>query len=164
MKKILVFFAALFLITSSNASVNVIEPRLNASEIFFPVGNTGKQISLMDLSQINLKDFENLTGKKLNFIDRVGFKAAQKKLKKSIDSDGTLNNKKVEKFLKRGGETGFHFGGFALGFFAGLIGVLIAYVINDDFKKNRVKWAWIGFGIIFVINIILIVAILNNIE
>jgi hypothetical protein len=47
---------------------------------------------------------------------------------------------------------------FALGFLLGLIGLLIAYLINDDYKHNRVKWAWIGFGIVVVLNIILIAA------
>ena len=29
----------------------------------------------------------------------------------------------------------------------GLIGVLIVYLINDDQERNRLKWAWIGFGV-----------------
>ena len=53
--------------------------------------------------------------------------------------------------------SGFHLGGFALGFLIGPIGVLIAYLIDDDKKRNRVKWAWIGliawvviFGGVFI--------------
>ena len=49
------------------------------------------------------------------------------------------------------GRSGFNPGGFALGFFAGLIGVLIAYLIKDDHKKNRTKWAWLGLGIAVVL-------------
>jgi len=39
-------------------------------------------------------------------------------------------------FLKRAGDgsLAFYIGGFALGFLLGLIGVLIAYLINDDKK------------------------------
>ena len=48
---------------------------------------------------------------------------------------------------KRGDGEGFQAGGFFLGFLLGLIGVLITYLINDDQKRNRVKWAWIGFAI-----------------
>ena len=136
----------LFILTSSFASVNVINPPLKASEIFFPVGKTGMKISLLELSQIKVKDLELLTGRKMDLIDRTSFKLAQKQVRKSINNDGTINSKKVEKYLQqRGGETGFHLGGFALGFLLGLIGVLIAYLIKDDKKRNRVKWAWIGW-------------------
>lgn len=57
--------------------------------------------------------------------------------------------------------TGFHFGGFALGFFVGLIGVLIAYLIRGDeaVDRNRRKWAWIGFGVYVLLLVALIVAL-----
>ena len=46
--------------------------------------------------------------------------------------------------LEKQDYTGFHFGGFALGFFLGILGVGIAYWTggSDDMKK----WAWIGMG------------------
>jgi hypothetical protein len=92
-----------------------------------------------------MSGLQTLTERKMNFTERISFRIAQKKLRKNIAADGTIEKKKLEKFfLKRSGETGFHVGGFALGFFLGLIGVLIAYLINDDYKRNRVKWAWIG--------------------
>jgi uncharacterized membrane protein len=55
-----------------------------------------------------------------------------------------VNSKKLEKFLKKADGSGFHLGGFALGFLLGLIGVLIAYLLNDEKKSARVKWAWLG--------------------
>ena len=55
------------------------------------------------------------------------------------------------------GQTGFHAGGFFLGLLLGLIGVLIAYLINDDKHRNRVKWAWIGWGVIVVLVLISLV-------
>ncbi len=42
----------------------------------------------------------------------------------------------------------------------GLIGVLIAYLINDDNKSNRVKWAWIGFGAFVVIYLVILLSVL----
>lgn len=140
-------------------------PIIHADQFFVPVGKTGKKISLLDLSRISVKELQELTGRKLNFVDKMKFKVAQKKLRDNIDRDGTINNQKIQKAFKlqkRGGETGFHFGGFALGFFLGLIGVVIAYVIDDDYKKNRVKWAWIGVGLLLILNIILIVAVFNS--
>ncbi len=157
MKKVIAIFIllAVFSVGYSTATVDA-TPALKASEVYLPVGKTGKMISVQDLSLISLKDFESLTGRKMKFIDRLGFKLGQKKIKKSINTDGTFNKKKVEKYFNKAaeGDKGFHAGGFFLGLL-GLIGVLIAYLINDDKKKNRVKWAWIGFGVLFVIIVII---------
>jgi len=162
MKKVLLLFLATIVISGSYAtSVSEVKPVLNANKIFLPVGQTGQKISLMELSKISLKDFETLTNRKMKFFDRIAFKAGQKKLRSGIAEDGTLKKKNLEKMMTKyyGGETGFHFGGFALGFFLGLIGVLIAYLINDDYKKNRVKWAWIAVGILVVLDIIILAAL-----
>ena len=157
MRKFLALAIVLLCLNVSFASVTVITPTLKASEIFIPVGKTGQKISLLELSQIKIKDFELLRGQKMKFFDRLAFKAAQKKVRDNIDRDGTINNKKIVKVLgQRGGETGFHLGGFALGFFLPLIGVLIAYLINDDYKKNRVKWALIGTSVILGILTVLV--------
>jgi hypothetical protein len=158
MKKILFLSAAMFLLASSFASTDVVvKPSVvKASEIFIPIGNTGQKISLLDLSRMSIKDVQQFTGKKMKLADRMMFKAAQRQLKKNINPDGTLDKNRIAKNLKKAsdGTTGFHIGGFALGFLLGLIGVLIAYLINDDKKSNRVKWAWIGLAIWVVIVII----------
>lgn len=159
MKKLLLLFTAICFITSSFAAFEVKPVAKKASEIFLPVGQD-KKISLMELSTITINDFEKLTGKHLNFFDRIGFKAGQKKLRKSISFDGTINNKRLMKFTDSEGDhsTGFHLGGFALGFFLGAIGVLIAYLSksDEDVRRNRIKWAWIGLGAVVVIWLILV--------
>jgi len=162
-KHLLTLTAAFLIASSVFAFSSISRDQRNAANVYIPVGTTGKQISLLDLSTINVKNFENLTGRHLGFLDRIGFKIAQKKLRKSISPDGTINSKKLNKFLYNGDHsTGFHLGGFALGFFVGLIGVLIAYLINDDYKRNRVKWAWIGFGVYVVLVVALLVVLLNH--
>jgi hypothetical protein len=66
------------------------------------------------------------------------FKAAKRQLKKDISTDGTIDSKRIAKHIKKAdGTSGFHIGGFALGFLLVLTGVLIAYFINDDNKSNR---------------------------
>jgi hypothetical protein len=152
MKKILLLSTAICLAFSSFAISKPSKPvPIKAVEISFPIVKNGERISLLDLATIKVQDLENFTGKKMRFIDRIGFKLSQKKLRSSIRPDGTINNKRFNRAFRRGGESGFHFGGFALGFFLGLIGLLIAYLIKDDYKANRVKWAWIGWGIWLVI-------------
>jgi len=152
------FAAAIVVPASTPAPVEGVAPTaaLKAADVRIPVGNTGRFISLQELATINVADFQQLTGKKMRWIDRLGFRLAQKKLRHSIAEDGTITNKKLAKLASKtvDGETGFHVGGFALGFLLGLIGVLIAYLINDDKKSNRVKWAWIGVGVIVVIVIL----------
>lgn len=159
MKKI---FALLFLcsfVLQSFAVGTATPPHRNAADVWLPVGKTGKKISLLELSRIDVKSFETLTGRQLHSFDRFGFKLAQRKLRNSIRPDGTIHSKKLERYLSDGDRsTGFHIGGFALGFFVGLLGVLIAYLIRDDYKRNRVKWAWIGFGIFMVLYIALVAA------
>jgi hypothetical protein len=159
---LLVFSLVLFSVSFGTAT-SEIKPVLNANHIYLPVGKTGQKISLMELSRISMNDLQTLTNRKMNFFERLAFKSGQKKLRKNIAADGTVKKKKLEKILNRyyGGETGFHFGGFALGFFLGVIGVLIAYIINDDYKKNRVKWSWIGFGIGVLINVVLFIILLD---
>ena len=129
---------------------------IKSSEVYIPVGKTGQLISILDLSQISVKDFEKLTGKKMKLAERVNFKLAQRELRKNINDDGSFASKQFEKYFAfqskaRAAEGGVHIGGLALGFLLFLIGVLIAYLINDDLKASRVKWAWIGaaIGLVF---------------
>lgn len=167
MKKIVTLFVAFALAISSFAAFNITAPANNGSQIFVPVGKTGKKISLLELSKITIADFEALSGRDMSRLDEVGFKMAQKKLRKGMKVDGTIKSKKLNKFAGKmaGGETGFHLGGFALGFFLGLIGVLLAYVVfEDDFKRNRIKWSWIGLGVGFILSLVLILAVLNSVN
>jgi hypothetical protein len=130
-----------------------------AVDINIPLGNTGKTVNLQELATMKAADLEKMTGQKMGLLGRLEFKLAQKKLRHSINADGTINNKKLAMLASKdaSGETGFHAGGFFLGFLLGLIGVLIAYLINDEKKHNRVKWAWIGWAVWVVILIAIII-------
>ena len=165
MRKVLLLFLSIAFVSSTFATstVSEVKPALNANNIFVPVGKTGQKISLMELSKISLSDFEKLANRKMKLFDRMAFKSAQKKLKKGLNTDGSFKSAKFEKAVKRmmAGETGFHAGGFALGFFLGAIGVLVAYLLNDDYKRNRVKWAWIGLATWVVIWIVLVIIVLD---
>jgi hypothetical protein len=156
MKKILALIAAFAIMVNSFAAFPLVDkPAKKASEIMVPIGKDMK-ISLLDLATISPSQLEKLTGKKMNLIEKAGFRIAQKDLRKSINSDGTVNSKKFEKLLKKAdGSSGFHLGGFALGFLLGLIGVLIAYLIKDENKSARTKWAWLGLLTAVVLSILL---------
>ena len=151
MKRILTLLVASTIISTSFASgLSVVPPvkkenKIKATDVLIPIGKNGETISVMELSRMKVKELEALTGEKMSFVDKVGFKIAQNQLRHSINADGSFNNHKMEKLAGKAADaSGFHLGGFALGFLLFLIGVLIAYLIKDDLKAQRVKWAWIG--------------------
>ena len=162
MKKIFSLLMAIAIFASLHASTSLTAlptakegpaveiPVLNANEIMLPVGKTGKLISLMALAEISVKDYESIRGKKLGFFKKIGFRLGQQKLRNGIDTNGRIKSKLITRYAGKiayDGEGGFHLGGFALGFLLPVIGVLIAYLINDDYKSDRVKWAWIGLSV-----------------
>ena len=158
MKKMIVFIGLVAFFSSAYSTTTLISPSstklpVRADEIYLPVGTTGRLISLMDLSKISVKDFETLSGKKMKFLDKVSFKIGQRELRKSINPDGTLNKKSIEKYLSApaGPGGGFSLVGLLLGLFLSLIGVLIAYVIAGSDNRSRVTWAWIGAAISLII-------------
>jgi hypothetical protein len=159
MKKTITFALSLMFLAVSFASApsNPKPGPLNAAQIMIPLGKDGRKISLLELSRISKTELETITGRKMNGVQSLAFKGAQKKMKKGINSEGIVTGKKMKKLFYAGDE-GFHLGGFALGFLVGLIGVLIAYLINDDYKQNRVKWSWIGFGVALVLYLVIILA------
>jgi hypothetical protein len=152
MKRILILLFAVTVVSTAFASYFVPSAAKKATEVYLPIGKN--MVSLKDFSQMSVKDYEKITGNHLNFFQRMTFKAGQKKLRNSIAADGTITNKKLSKLLSSGdGTNGFNIGWLLLGFFLGLIGVLLSYIINGepDVKKNRQKWAWIGFGVWIVV-------------
>ena len=145
MRRLLLILASCFLLVPARANVRSSAPAIKASDVLVPVGNSGKLISLQELSVISTKDMQTLTGQKMSLAEKIAFRAAQRNLRSSIHRDGTLD----KKFGVMGG--GIHWGGLALGFFLSLIGVLIAYLIKGDNGKARVRWAWIGALIGFIV-------------
>lgn len=162
MKKVCVLLAAIAIFASSFASSGfLVSSPKKATEIYLPI-NKNVQISLKDLSEIKIKDYEKVSGKHLNLFEKISFKAGQKKLRNSIAPDGTITNKKLLKAMSADDHSvGFHIGGFALGFFLGLIGVLIAYIIKGDeaVDRNRRKWAWIGFGVYIALLVAILISV-----
>jgi uncharacterized membrane protein YqaE (UPF0057 family) len=96
MRKFLALFIALSFTLSSFASgSSVLEPvskpvNPKATDIIIPIGSSGQKISLSDFSTMSIKEAEKLTGKKFSLANKLGFKIVQKKLRKSISSDGNI--------------------------------------------------------------------------
>ena len=157
MKKAFILFLLIAVVSAGYSSTNSIpvsstNPSIKAKDVYLPIGKNGQLISLMELSEISVKDFENLSGKKMNFKDKVSFKMKQRQLKKNINYDGSFSKKRVEKYFNKAALGGaFSLSGLALGLFLSLIGVLIAYLITTGDKKGRITWAWIGAAISLIL-------------
>ncbi|MBN9350765.1 MAG: hypothetical protein J0H55_08765 [Chitinophagaceae bacterium] len=153
MKKIGILLLALVFGGLTFASfVNTTTPP-KATEIFLPLGNN-HTVSLKDLSQMKVKEYELLSGKHLNIFQKISFKLSQRKLRKAISADNTVNTQKISNMMAgRDFTDGFNGGWFALGILTGLIGVLLSYIIPgaEEVRKNRQKWAWLGLGVVVAI-------------
>jgi hypothetical protein len=120
---------------------------------FAASSNPGQTVALRELATMKAADLEKMTGKRMGWLGRLEFKLVQKKIRHSINADGTINNQTLAMLAGKtaSGETGFHAGGFFLGLLLPVIGVLVAYLINDEKKRNRVRWAWIGLAVWVVV-------------
>ena len=161
MKKSLAFFVAVILMISSSFGAFVSSSKTvsnKASDVYFSLGKSGNKVSLLELTTMTADQLQTVTGKKMNLFEKLSLKIAQKKLKKLINEDGTVDMKTFEKLTSPGDveemTKGFNIGGFALGFFLTFIGVIIAYLI-DGKGSSLVKWAWIGAACSAVIYILL---------
>ena len=94
---------------------------------------------------LSRKEYEELSGRHLGLGERLAFKMAQKNVKRQL--------KRAEEETE-----GFNLGGFALGLFGSIIGVLIAYLVSQDLNFRR--WAWWGFRVsLLIIGAVLLVAL-----
>jgi hypothetical protein len=72
--------SALFLIIANSfGTSNILSPgKLKASEVYIPIGKTGKKISLLELSTISMSGLQTLTERKMNFTERISFRIAKR--------------------------------------------------------------------------------------
>lgn len=96
---------------------------------------------------------QEMTGKKMTFKQKLGLKLAQRDVKKQLKQGKEVN---MADMAKRA-DGGFNWGAGALGFFLGLIGVLIVYLAFKNDKATARKSAWIGLAIWVALSIVLFI-------
>jgi hypothetical protein len=148
----LVLFILVFTF-SAKASV-IISTAPPADKVMMPLFHTGKMISLARLISLKPSEYKELTGKKMNFKEKISLKIFQHHFKDCINNNGTVN---LQKFSDD--ETSInqqHWLWFALGFLLGPIGFIISLFIHDDSRDDRIEWTVIGFGSLLLVSLVLI--------
>ena len=87
--------------------------------------------------------YGKMRGKKLNLFEKLSFSITQYRMKQQL------------KARRSNDSEGVNWGGLALGFFLGPLGVIGAYLFSKD--NNLIKWSWIGCGFWIAIFLIAVV-------
>jgi len=156
MKKTLLFLL-LFSVLSNIVGFAAILPPSNTSPVSLDKAQLDK---IKQFSNMSFMEYEKLLGHKASKVEKYAFTRMQKKTSIMFDSEGNLLQKYNKRFLKMQSDPGGSFiGGFALGFFLGIIGVALAYAVNNNGdKKNRIKGVWWGFIVQAILGLILFIA------
>lgn len=123
MKKYFLIVLSFLIFSSTFSAASILVPSNQASEIYLQLGKNGQNVSLLALSQMKVKEYQNATGQRLNLFEKVTFKFAQKKLRKSIHSDGTIDAKAAKNFGKKASGGKSQLVALLLVIFVGVLGI-----------------------------------------
>lgn len=153
---------------NSSFGFSLVKPKANN---ILPSENLyGKYINASEFVNLSVKEFSLLTGKKLNFIQRLSFRVAKLRMKHDLKKNPNL---KITDYIgKEEKGKSFDVGWFLIGLGSPLIGVVIGAVILSLIpffilaiaplvvayatKQNKIakKSVWIGFGSAIILLII----------
>ncbi len=106
------------------------------------------KITINEVINMTPKKYEEMTGEKLNFKERIVFSMLKDELKKNeIDKTETIDLDSA--MAETSGE--FSWGGFFAGFLLGLIGVGLVHIFSTDSSVRRSSWKGFGAWIILLI-------------
>ena len=140
---LLAFALMIFNFPTSALSIPSTEPVPPKSEN--TVAAPFSDMTVKDFLALTPKKYKELTGEKLSLTQRISLKMAQKKIRKAIKNNESVDSATMANAFD---SSDFNIGGFVLGLLLSVVGVLIAYLIGDT---TVIKWAWIGFGVFLVI-------------
>ena len=110
----------------------------------------GKAIE--EARKMNLADFKQLNGGKLTLMEKAVFRKAQKQLSGKY---ANISSSEIAAELElKNGETR---NTWALAFLLGPLGVLTAYLIEDDKRQERRKYLWRGVLMFLLVTVALAV-------
>lgn len=107
-------------------------------------------VKVSDFVKLSAKEYSVITGKKLNFLQKLSFKVTKMKMKHDLKKNPAL---KLSDYVNGDGTT-FQVDilWMLLGLLLPVIGVLIAYLTKQE--SYKITSAWIGFGAFIIVAVI----------
>jgi hypothetical protein len=101
-----------------------------------------KYIKASEFVKLSVKEFSDLSGKKLNMFQKFSFKITKMKMKHDLKKNPDL---KVTDYFQDGTTFRLDILWLILGILIGPIGVLLAYLTKQE--KYKITSSWIGFAV-----------------
>jgi len=126
-----------------------------------PVIKEPNPLSLITAKQfldLTPQKFQELTGKKMNFFQKVQLKMTQHKVKKMVKKGEVVTMADVQKKMEDMGSMNVL--GFLLGLILGPVGVIIALILKEtgDVGQDVVRWSL--YGLLIWLAIVLLIVLL----
>jgi hypothetical protein len=138
----------------------VIIPKDQSSNALSPLTDSAKMVQLSAFITMTPSDYKKMTGEKMSLKELIGFKLLQCRLKCLVRSGALPYPGRLEDDEK--GDASQHIGWFALGFVFMPYGLIIALLLNDGKKSDRIKWIAIGSLTLIVFVVALIAAYIGS--
>jgi hypothetical protein len=155
MKKVLFYVLAVLVLTTNVVPVfaSFVKEKQTAVSVMDtkPVTHINS-LTVEQVLGLTPESYTELTGKKMSFKDRVGLNLAQHSIKKEYKKKGAVD---LKDYFADDDSVKFNIGGFALGFFLGLIGVALAHIFSSSKSFRRSSWYGLGAAIIVVLIVVL---------
>lgn len=108
-----------------------------------------KYLKASEFVNLSVAEFNSLTGKKLNFFQRMSFKVAKMRMKHDLKTNPNLL---ITDYVDGVGTFKVDVLWLILGIILGPIGVLIAYLTKQE--SYKITSSWIGFGIAVLLSLV----------
>ena len=148
---------AMLAFNTANAftTLTVIAPTAN------PAIKEPNPLSLITAKQfldLTPQKFQELTGKKMNFFQKVQLKMTQHKVKKMVKKGEVVTMADVQKKMEDMGSMNVL--GFLLGLILGPVGVIIALILKEtgDVGQDVVRWSL--YGLLIWLAVVLLIVLL----
>lgn len=141
-KLLLLAFFGMYAICGVNIALgfSVIKP-VPSNET--PTATIFKLVKVSEFVNLSVQEYSELTGKKLNFLQKLSFKLTKAKMKRDLKKNPDL---KITDYINADGAT-FRLDALwlILGIIIGPLGVLIAYLTKQE--SYKITSTWIGFAV-----------------
>ena len=145
-------------------SMSIIEPTTNEWQNHF---------KLCDLAKWDTKDFQKITGKKLNFLEKIAFKISQNKMKRYLKKHNDIS---IAEYIKteETEKKKFSFLWFMIGLLGPVIGVLtvsyigliffvvapiaLVYLLKRSKTEKGSLWTGLGISVLILLALAVIAA------